>query len=392
MSPAAEPAPADTAPLLVFSDDWGAHPSSCQHLIRCLLGRRDVTWVNTIGMRRPGLNRATVRRGWEKLRSWLPGSPAKPRNETTGPSPRVLSPKLWPSFGFAAERRLNRYLLRRQLTGSLGERPPIAVATTPVVADLIGHLPVAKWVYYCVDDFTTWPGLDHGAVARLEAKLIAGADTIIAVGGVLRDKIALHDRESALLPHGVDLDFWRSPATPPETIAHLPRPLVVFWGLIDGRMDVGFVKRLSEDMREGTLLFVGPSDCPSPELTRTPKVKLHPPVALAALPGVARAADALVMPYADLPVTRAMQPLKLKEYLATGLPVVARDLPANRDWADCLDLASTPEEFSAGVLRRVAEGLPDSQREARERLAAEGWQAKAREFERLLLDGVANGR
>jgi hypothetical protein len=36
------------------------------------------------------------------------------------------------------------------------------------------------------------------------------------------------------------------------------------------------------------------------------------------------------MPYADLAATRAMQPLKLKEYLATGRPVVVRDLPATR--------------------------------------------------------------
>ena len=36
------------------------------------------------------------------------------------------------------------------------------------------------------------------------------------------------------------------------------------------------------------------------------------------------------MPYADLPVTRAMQPLKLKEYLVTDRPVVVADLPADQ--------------------------------------------------------------
>jgi len=53
------------------------------------------------------------------------------------------------------------------------------------------------------------------------------------------------------------------------------------------------------------------------------------------------AADVIIMPYADRPVTRAMQPLKLKEYLATGKPVVVRNLPATRGWTDCLDLADT---------------------------------------------------
>jgi glycosyltransferase involved in cell wall biosynthesis len=99
------------------------------------------------------------------------------------------------------------------------------------------------------------------------------------------------------------------------------------------------------------------------------------------LPRLAREAGALVMPYADLPVTRAMQPLKLKEYLATGKPVVVRRLPATRDWADCLDLVDTPEAFSEAVRRRLARGLPEEQARARARLAGETWGAKARAFE-----------
>jgi hypothetical protein len=79
-----------------------------------------------------------------------------------------------------------------------------------------------------------------------------------------------------------------------------------------------------------------------------------------------------------------MQPLKLKEYLATGTPAVVRDLPANREWADCLDLAATPTEFAAAVRRRLATGLPEEQRLARERLAPEDWSAKACEFARLV--------
>jgi glycosyltransferase involved in cell wall biosynthesis len=110
----------------------------------------------------------------------------------------------------------------------------------------------------------------------------------------------------------------------------------------------------------------------------------RPALPLAELPALAAAAAVLVMPYADLPVTRAMQPLKLKEYLATGKPVVVRDLPAVRPWADGLDAAATAEEFAAAVRRRLADGLPAGQRAARARLAAESWAAKAAEFARLV--------
>jgi hypothetical protein len=102
------------------------------------------------------------------------------------------------------------------------------------------------------------------------------------------------------------------------------------------------------------------------------------------LPTLARGASVLVMPYADLPVTRAMQPLKLKEYLASGRPVVVRDLPATREWSDACDLVETPEEFSRVVRDRMRTGLPGTQQSARERLSDESWAAKARTFERWL--------
>ena len=88
----------------------------------------------------------------------------------------------------------------------------------------------------------------------------------------------------------------------------------------------------------------------------------------------------LIMPYSDSPVTRAMQPLKLKEYLATGRPVVARRLPATTAWSDACDLASTPEEFATIVVKRSDGNLPPTQGLARQRLTTESWHAKAATF------------
>jgi hypothetical protein len=81
--------------------------------------------------------------------------------------------------------------------------------------------------------------------------------------------------------------------------------------------------------------------------------------------------------YADLPVTRAMQPLKMKEYMATGKPVVVSSLPSVTEWDDCLDIALSPMEFANVVMHRLETELPEDQRFARTRLDSEGWRAKA---------------
>jgi glycosyltransferase involved in cell wall biosynthesis len=109
------------------------------------------------------------------------------------------------------------------------------------------------------------------------------------------------------------------------------------------------------------------------------------PVPYERLPELAGEADVLIMPYADLPVTRAMQPLKLKEYLATGLPVVATPLPANRAWGDAMDLTADPDEFAKLCQARARRSLPESQVLARARLVSESWESKALQLEQWIM-------
>ncbi|OWK47445.1 Glycosyltransferase SypN [Fimbriiglobus ruber] len=376
-------------PLLVFADDWGRHPSSCQHLIGKLLPHREVVWVNTIGTRPPRLDWSTARRVAGKFRQWFGPRPAVP---TTAPeqapalSPRIISPKMWPSFRSAFGRGLNRKLLTRALKSLVESlaQPPDVVTTLPLVADLIGVLPVRRWVYYCVDDFSVWPGYDGATMLTMERDLIPKVDAVVAVSDTLVKHVDELGKPAHLLTHGVDLDHWRSPVSPglPLEFAGLKPPVILFWGVVDRRMDMAFVKHLSAHLPEGTIVLVGPKEDPDPELLALPRVVYLPPVAFDRLPALAAAAAVLVMPYIDAPVTHAMQPLKLKEYIATGRPAVVRALPATKEWGDCVDLAATPEEFTARVINRLTTGLPGDQNQARVRLNREGWADKAHQLEK----------
>jgi len=375
--------------FIVFADDWGRHPSSCQHLFRRLIPRHPTFWVNTIGLRRPTFDMASVRRALEKLRQWT-----RRKSAEAAPLPANLSvsnPRMWPWFSTALDRAINRFLLARHLR-RLARRlaaPPVVVTTLPIVADLLPLFRRWRWVYYCVDDFSKWPGVDGKAMQRMEKLLVERCDRIIAVSETLRDKMNRMGREAELLTHGVDLELYATvPQAPPlPEIATLERPLVVFFGVIDRRMDTAWVQVLAQSLEAGTVLLVGPQDNPDPVLFQTPRVVVMPPIAYERLPSLVRESAVLIMPYADLPVTRAMQPLKLKEYLAAGRPAVVRDLPANRPWADCMDMVGSGEAFVAAVRERLRTGLPPEQGRARQRLRAEGWAEKAQQFERWLLGG-----
>jgi glycosyltransferase involved in cell wall biosynthesis len=197
-----------------------------------------------------------------------------------------------------------------------------------------------------------------------------------------------------LLTHGIDLDHWRHPHARPGVagaLDGLARPVFLFWGLLDARLDLDLCKALlarggDGPAARGWLALVGPQQSPPAGLASLGRCLTPGPADYADLPAWAARADALVMPYADLPVTRAMQPLKFKEYLATGKPVIARRLPATEAWADACDLHDDADTFARAAWSRAEQGTPPEQLAARGRLADEAWARKAQLLERNWID------
>ncbi|MEZ5651313.1 MAG: hypothetical protein R3E87_12270 [Burkholderiaceae bacterium] len=401
--------PLRTGSLVVFADDWGRHPSSAQHLIARLPARIPVLWVNTIGTRAMRFDAGSIRRALQKLVQWLPfvtradhgsadvepgsgqvpSAPAFVADDELSPLVRagrlqVVAPIMWPGFASAWSRRLNAWLLARQLAPRLAAMPaPLRVLTTlPLVADLPPRLPPAHWLYYCVDDFGVWPGYDGDTMRTMERDLVPQTTASVAVSEHLVEHLRALGATAQCLTHGVDLAFWRRPMPiVPSGSDGLPddRPLVCFWGVIDRRLDAAFVRALAERLNgHAWLVLIGPREDPDPALLALPAVRCLPAQPLSRLPSVAMRSAVLVMPYVDAPVTHAMQPLKLKEYLATDRPVVVRALPATRAWTQACDVCSDADEFARVVLARLQAGsAPREQLRAREALTGESWRAKS---------------
>lgn len=400
--------------LVVFSDDWGRHPSSCQHLVGHLLTRYPVLWVNTIGTRRPRLSREDFGKALGRLRTWLGmGRGARPnRRATPGGAASsadrpthltVVSPPMYPGFRRPWQRRLNAASVAGCVNRALGQREAgekrVAITTIPTTADLVGRLDVDAWVYYAVDDFSVWPGLDSQTLDAMERTLAGRVDAAAAVSKTIQDRLAPMGCRAERLTHGIEPEFWSTVTeTQRQTQARwlaaairpgdqaseqTSRPVLLFWGVVDRRLDTALCRQLADEV--GDLVLVGPCQSPDTELTRHPHIHFPGPRPLDVLPALAAAADVLVMPYADLPVTRAIQPLKLKEYLATGRPAVMRDLPATRAWTDTADVAADLPAFVDAVRRRVVVGVDTTQREARlQRLPGESWARKAAQLDALI--------
>jgi len=378
-------APRDNRCLVVFADDWGRHPSSCQHLVRELLDSCDVAWINTVGTRGLTFDVELLRRGAQKLKQWGSRSEQSPSSPSAMPSPEVHNPLMYPGFRSRWQRSLNARLLSNYLKSRISRlRDAVILSSVPITADLPKHVEARRWVYYCVDDFSVWPGLDSRPLQDMEQALVTRADRIVAAGENLAARVAGMGRSAYVVPHGIDIAHWSRTDGNATMLADLPRPLVLFWGLVDRRLDFAYLEALDRRMTRGTIAIVGPQQDPDLRLAKLGRVRMLGPSTYLNLPALARAASVLVMPYADLPVTRAMQPLKMKEYLATGQPVVVSKLPAVAGWEDCMDVAEDPQAFASLVLERIDAPAPAAQLRARARLANEGWRSKAARFSEIL--------
>ncbi len=370
--------------FVVFSDDWGRHPSSSQHLFRRIAREHRVLWVETIGLRSPRLNRADFQRALEIGRDWLRpdahSAAERPWCETP-PQLHRYRPLMHPFYGTRVGAALNDAWVAarvRSRAHALGFTRPVLLTTVPNVAGLVGHLDERCAVYYCVDDFETWPGYAGGAIRALETKLVSRVQGLVATAEALVEKHGRPGLPVLRLPHGVDAAHFGAPQDPPAALSSVPRPRLLSLGLWDERVDAGLLAAVLEARPTWQLVMVGKRTAPPTALDAHPRVLSVPPVSYGEVPGWLQHADVLLVPYVRNAQTDTINPLKLRELLATGRPVAATALPEIVRLGESLvSTGDGVDGFLAAIERALA--LGDDTAAASHRRAAvasETWEAR----------------
>ena len=369
--------------LIVFGEDWGSHPSSTQHLVGRLAADRRVLWANSIGLRRPRLDAADLRRALRKAGRALGLAPA-PARPGVSPAPfPVVQPLVAPMARSGLLRRLNRALLARSVGGAAraaGLERPVLWISLPSAVDAVGALGETAVVYYCSDDFGSLAGVDHAAALEMEAELVERADLVIAASPVVAARLPA--AKTRVVPHGVDHALFSSPA-PRDPAMPAGGPVAGFYGAIAPWIDLGMVAGAARLLPDWRFVLVGPVQADVSALDGLPNVSLLGPRPHADLPGFSRHWDAGLVPFLDTPQIRACNPLKLREYLAAGRPVVTTDFPAMRPYASGVATVRDAE----GMAAALRASLSDGPAEAAARLAlvdGEGWDARAAEVAALI--------
>lgn len=181
-------------------------------------------------------------------------------------------------------------------------------------------------VYDCMDELANFAFAPADIVQR-EAALMARADLVLCGGRSLYEARRGRHANIRCYPSGVDIaHFARDPAitAEPEDQAHLPRPRLGFYGVIDERMDLALLAELAALRPDWSFVMIGPVVKISPDdLPRAANIHWLGGRDYARLPDYAVHWDIALMPFALNASTRFISPTKTPEYMASGLPVVS---------------------------------------------------------------------
>ncbi len=375
---------------IVFGDDWGAHPSTTQHLISNLPAEDRVIWVNSIGGRAPGLNRRDVLRVYEKLKSMLRARGPTPdmndpRQRRWQPN-RVISPRVLPWHHVGPIRALNQRLLGKQIRDAMDDMGfglPVILTSTPV-AGWYFAFPHGRTAYLRLDDYEKLPGVDANLVRSSEGKLYDSCDFIFVTAETLFPTDEAVRAKTHYIPQGVDAAHFGSvPPTPPQN------KVLGFFGLLAEWIDFDLIQTVATDLPDWQLEFVGPIRYVPDSIRSLRNVSLLPPEPYASLPQRLHSWDAAWIPFNVDELTAAVNPLKLREYLAAGLPTVCTALPEAARLGKHVKIVHTGQDVISFLRGEVASDTTEKRDTRKHSVSDHTWQNRSRQLRTTITSGGA---
>ncbi|MHC4159174.1 MAG: glycosyltransferase, partial [Planctomycetota bacterium] len=183
---------------------------------------------------------------------------------------------------------------------------------------------------------------------------------------------------------GVDYDRFAGANGDGKTIhselSSLKRPIVGFFGAIDDyTVDLKLLKFAAESLQDMSFVLIGLSTLDISDITSLPNVHYFGFKPYSEIPEFGASFDVGIMPWLQNEWIDYCNPIKLKEYLALGIPVVTTPIPQAQEYPGLLSIATTPEEFVEAIRVSVASDDVRSRLLRQEAVERDSWRHKAAE-------------
>jgi glycosyltransferase involved in cell wall biosynthesis len=373
-------------PIVAFAKDWHEDPTSNHHVLRELAKTRRVLWLNSLATRTPKLSSG---RDLGKIRRKLGEFAAGPKNVEN--DLWVMSPLVLPLPHSPIARAINRQVLRATIRGlrmKLGIKDFQLWTFLPNVADYVGTLGEQLAVYYCVDEWSMFSYLNKEQTQAAERSLLERVDAVFAINHALADAKRLQNQATYVSPHGVDHALFSraldDTTAVPADIASLPHPRIGFYGTLQTWVDFELIAHVARKRPQWSIVLIGQQLADISAIKGLPNVHLLGQKRHDELPAYCKGFDVGMIPYRIDERMAFVNPLKLREYLSAGLPVVSTAVPEVKRYANMCAIAETPDQFVAAIERALQETGPAARGARSTAMENETWAARVADVTRTV--------
>jgi len=252
-----------------------------------------------------------------KLWAYLPMAACIPRNYPFFRSPLVFNN--WPQLTFPNLFRT----VRQQGFGEVD----LLYLDNPTQSFWINKVKHKKSLLRIVDNYSARQKYTQCNLAA-EKKLVEEVDLVIYSAAKLKSYITKFQIKSTrFFPNGVDFDHFNQPRkNSPAEYANIPHPRIVYVGETEARFDYDLVKTAALRLPDYSFIIIGNDTLLKKIFRKTANVYLLGTKLYEDLPSYLQFADAGIIPYnlkKHKTLIDSVNPLKLHQYFAAGLPVVA---------------------------------------------------------------------
>lgn len=373
-------------------EDWWYHNRGHfdMQMMRELSRSVPVLYINSIGMRVPRLGEGAMffKRVSRKLKSLSRGLVSVRENFA------VYSPFAAPG---KVGTRVSAALLPAQIRRAarrVGVRRPLVWVACPPGAPHVDRLNAAGVVYQRTDRYEAFAGVDPDRIRSYDRALKDLAEFTVYCSRSLMNEERGESESVLFVDHGVDYDMFARAGRSdeePEDVRSLPRPRVGFIGGIDSHtFDPPLFVEVARRLPHCRFVMVGACSLPD-GWCPLPNVHLLGQRPYERVASYMASCDVLIMPWNDSPWIRACNPVKLKEYLAVGRPVVSTPFDELEHYRGFVRVARGAEAFAREIEAALASSGGAEERRAR--VERETWRAKGEQvIARLAESGLVPAR
>ena len=365
--------------ILCFASGYDAPPTSKHHVMHLLAESNTVLWVNYHASRAPSVSSSDLLYILRKLKQVLTGI-SRPRKNLY-----VLTPLVIPLPDCTWAKKLNQVLLTIQLRLALfcKKAGPLQIwSFTPDISYILGCFGEREVVYYCVDDHGSFSGYNREQVLRDEEELCRRADLVVTTAQALQDAKESWNRHTLLVPHGVDYEHFSRSVTDnlpvPSDIKDIPQPRLGFIGLIRDWVDLELLSEAARRRRDWHFVLIGDSTLDLARYRAERNLHFLGRKRYEDLPAYCQHFDVGLIPFKVNDLTRAVNPIKLREYLAAGLPVVSTPMPEVQQYKHMIRISDSIESFVEAIEESLANDSEARRITRSQAMCNESWPEKVK--------------